>query len=248
LEKTVDQFDANTFWQFFSCFDDYNQKLINILRSMLDFTPESILDLACGVGLSTTALKGCFKHAEIVGIDIDSTLVDLAQQTNSDPTVQFQCTEITDFLAQIPPQTLDLIFVKSAYHYFEDKITLPQLQVFLKKGGAIVITERTARSAKSYPLPEMASHYWESIFTEPRPSLRLGMEQSLSMPLSVSCYGKKVVVPTQIYLNAVSRTQLVGLWMLKPEVITNWVEKASIQAVNGFPVFEEFWLYVYQNC
>lgn len=111
----------------------------------------------------------------------------------------------------------------------------------------MVIAERTARSAKSYPLPDIASSYWESIFKEPRPSRRLENANVFGMPLSVSCYGETVKISAQIYLDAVKKNQLVGLWMLKPEIISAWIEESLERGIEEFCVFEEFWLYVYQN-
>lgn len=247
MEKTINQFYADTYSQFFSRFQAYDQKLIQVLQSILSFTPESILDLACGVGLSTLALQSNFREAEIIGVDIDSSLIALAKETVSSPKIKFHCCEISDLLSRTNPNSLDLIFVKSAYHYFEHQITLQMLQVLLKKNGVIVIAERTARSAKSYPLPEIASNYWTTIFAEPRPSNRLNTANLLGMPLTVSCYGEQVVIPTDIYLDTVSKNQLVGLWMLKPEVISSWIEQTSLQETNTFCIFEEFWLYVYHK-
>jgi trans-aconitate methyltransferase len=247
MEKTIDQFYADTYSQFFSIFNAYDRKLIQVLQSILSFTPQSILDLACGVGLSTLALQSNFDDAEIVGVDIDSNLITLARETVSSSKVKFHCCEISDLLSRTNPSSLDLIFVKSAYHYFEHQITLPMLQVLLKKNGVIVIAERTARSAKSYPLPEIASNYWTTIFAEPRPSSRLEIANSIGIPLTVSCYGEQIVIPTQIYLDTVRKNQLVGLWMLKPEIISSWIEQTSVQETDAFSIFEEFWLYVYHK-
>ena len=169
MEKTIDKFYADTYNQFFSLFNSYNERLIRVLQSLFDFTPQSILDLACGVGLSTSALRSNFGKAEIVGVDIDSDLIALARERMPHSKVEFHCCEISDLLVKTPNGTVDVIFVKSAYHYFEDQIKLQHLQPLLKKNGVIVVAERTARSAGSYPLPDIASSYWENIFAEPRP-------------------------------------------------------------------------------
>ena len=247
MERTIDRFYADTYNEFFSLFNAYNEKLIGVLQCLLDFTPQLIFDLACGVGLSTLALRANFNGAEIVGVDIDSSLIALAEATMPHSNVKFHCCEISDLLAKTPHGTVDVIFVKSAYHYFERQIGLPQLQPLLKKNGAIVIAERTARSARSYPLPDIASSYWENIFVEPRPSRRLDPANSAGMSLSVSCCGEWVTVPTQLYIDVVRKNQLVGLWMLKPEVVSAWIENHLDREPNELNIFEEFWLYVYRN-
>lgn len=247
LEKTIDRFDADTYYKFFSLFKTYDERLIRVLKSTLNFTPESIWDLACGVGLSTFALKANFSNSEIVGVDIDSSLIDLAKEKVPDSQIKFQCCEISDLLTKTANETVDVIFVKSAYHYFEEQITLSHLQPLLKKNGVVVVAERTFRSASSYPLPDIASNYWANIFAEPRPSRRFNNATSSRMALSVSCYGEQITLPTDLYIDAVKNNQLVGLWMLKPEIISTWIENNLSQKSNDINVFEEFWLYVYHN-
>ena len=247
LERNINKFEATTYDQFFSRFDSYNRKLIGLLQVILDRTPESILDLACGVGHSTAALHSCFRDAKITGVDIDASLIDVAKAALPSSQISFQSCEISELLENTEPNSLDLIFVKSAYHYFEQEITIPYLQRYLKEDGAIVIAERTARSAKSYPLPNIASNYWESVFVEPRPSDRLNFVESSNTSLQVSCYGENIDIAGDAYLEAVRQNQLVGLWMLKQDVINRWIDRVSSQPNPKFSVFEEFWLYVYRN-
>jgi len=67
------------------------------------------------------------------------------------------------------------------------------------------------------------------------------------MALSVSCYGEYVDLPGEIYLDAVKKNQLVGLWLLKPDVVREWIDEQIAEETVGFNVFEEFWLYLYRN-
>ncbi|MCL2923071.1 MAG: class I SAM-dependent methyltransferase [Trichodesmium sp. MAG_R04] len=247
MEKTINQFDADTYYKFFLLFQSYDERLIRVLQSLLNFTPGTIWDLACGVGLSTLALKANFGKAEIIGVDIDSSLITLAREKIPNSQIKFQCCEISDLLDQTANATVDIILVKSAYHYFEKEITLSHLQPLLKKNGVIVVAERTVRSANSYPLPDIASSYWANIFAEPRPSRRFNNATSSGMTLSVSCYGEQIKLPRDLYIDVVKKNQLVGLWMLKPEIISTWIENNLSQESNEIKVFEEFWLYVYHN-
>lgn len=247
MKRTIDQFHADTYKDLFSLFGFYDKELIKVLKTVLNYQPEYILDLACGPGLSTSALSANFQESKILGVDIDSSLIELAKNSIPYANVEFQCREVLDVLSDLPKGSVDLIFVKSAYHYFEHEVTLSHLQPALSKNGVFVIAERTSRSAKSYPLPEIASSYWESIFSEPRPTRRFEASNSFRIPLYVSCFGKHVEIPVGIYLDAVRKNQLVGLWMLKPEVVNSWIEEISRQEIESFRIFEEFWLYVYQN-
>ena len=247
MKKTIDQFHADAYNNLFSYLATYDKGLIRVLTSLLDHEPRHILDLACGVGLSTSALHANFDKSTILGVDIDHGLIELARKTLPYPGIEFQCREILDVLTELPQGPVDMIFVKSAYHYFEHQVTLSQLRPALSENGVFVLAERTARSARSYPLPEIASSYWQNIFTEPRPTRRFDNARASGLSLSVSCYGKSVEIPVKVYLDAVKQNQLVGLWMLQPKVIDHWIEQIAAQGLESFDIFEEFWLYVYHN-
>ncbi|MGD1903410.1 MAG: class I SAM-dependent methyltransferase [Geitlerinemataceae cyanobacterium] len=247
MSKTIDRFQSETYDRFFSLFASYDEELIGILSRLLIDKPGTILDLACGVGLSTKALSLNFKGSEIVGVDIDPSLISLAEKKVNFPNTRFRCCEISKLLEEVGKKSFDIIFVKSAYHYFEDEISLPYLKKFLRDDGAIVVAERTARSADSYPLPEIASAYWKNIFSEPRPDRRVNSPSSLGLSLFISCYGKFITVPKSLYIDAVRENQLVGLWMLQPHFISAWIEQFSKDRYASLEVLEEFWLYVYRN-
>lgn len=81
MDKTIDQFYADTYNNLFSLFNAYNKRLIELLQSLVNTPPQTILDLACGTGLSTLALRLNFGDAKIIGVDIDSNLIASAQET-----------------------------------------------------------------------------------------------------------------------------------------------------------------------
>ena len=117
----------------------------------------------------------------------------------------------------------------------------------LSERGIVAVAERTSRSAKSYPLPDIASGYWENIFSQPRQTRRFDAADSSEMSLSVSCYGEYVSLPSEIYLDAVRKNQLVGLWLLKPDIVKEWTDTQIAKKTDPFRVFEEFWLYLYRT-
>jgi len=114
-QKTISHFYPDTYYKLFSLFNSYDKKLIGVLKSLLDFEPARILDLACGVGLSTMALRANFPNARITGVDIDSDMIEFAQKTFPSSDVEFQCSEISDTLTHFPENSADIVFVKSAY-------------------------------------------------------------------------------------------------------------------------------------
>ncbi len=246
-EKTINQFSSDTYFKLFSLFESYDRQLVRVLKSMLDFEPSRILDLACGVGLSTNALQANFTNARIAGVDIDSELIEYAQKRTTCSNVEFECSEISEMLTEIPDNSIDMVFVKSAYHYFERQIPISHFKRVLTRNGVVALAERTSRSAKTYPLPDIASAYWTDIFSQPRPDRRFDAAVSSEMELTVSCYGESVALPSDIYLEAVKKDQLVGIWMLNPDIVDEWINDQIAKEIIDFKVFEEFWLYLYRN-
>ncbi len=246
-EKTIDQFNSDTYFGLFSHFETYDKQLVRVLKSMLDFEPSRIVDLACGVGLSSAALRANFPDARIVGVDIDPEMIGCAQKRSACSNMEFECSDISDILTQIPDNSIDMVFVKSAYHYFDDQIPVSHFKRVLTQNGVFALAERTSRSAKTYPLPDIASVYWADIFSQPRPDRRFEAARSSGLALSVSCFGDYVSLPSATYLDAVRENQLVGIWLLKPEIVTGWINEQIAKESTDVKVFEEYWLYLYRN-
>ncbi|VEN75481.1 conserved hypothetical protein [Candidatus Desulfarcum epimagneticum] len=246
-EKTIKHFDSDSYYKLFSIFGAYDRQLIKVLKSMLISEPAQILDMACGVGLSTVALRDNFPDSKITGVDIDSELIGYSKSKISCDGIEFKCSDISDLLAETPDKPIDLIFVKSAYHYFDKEITISDLKSVLGEHGVIAVAERTSHSARSYPLPDIVSGYWGDIFSEPRPTRRFDAADLSEMELSVSSFGSYVTIPADIYLDAVKKNQLVGLWLLKPDVVNQWIKEQISKKTDSLKVYEEFRLYLYQN-
>ncbi|MEM7129685.1 MAG: class I SAM-dependent methyltransferase [Chloroflexota bacterium] len=237
-------FTPNAYHDFYSTFDSYNKSLVAVASSLMDSAPAMLLDLACGTGLSTSALEANFARARILGVDIDAALVEFAQRLSINPNISFRCVDIAQILDELTPRSVDLVFVKSAYHYFDQQVPLSRIKDVLSKGGTFIIAERTARSAQSYPLPNVASHHWTSFFGQHQVNRRFEEAQANAMELSVSCYGEFVQIPIEDYLAAVSANQLFGISALKAELVKQWVAKQLTVESNTVSVFEEFWLYL----
>ena len=229
---------------FYSIFNNYNAKLIEVAKPLLHFEPATILDLACGNGLSSLALRSNFANAHILGVDIAPDMIELAKTLVQDPKIEFQCQDIETILDDVHNKTVDMIFIKSAYHHFEHQITLSRLKEVLSKNGVIAIAERTARSARTYPLPEIANRYWADYFAQPREEHRFTAADSLK--LTVCSYGEYVDIPVEDYFQAVKNCQIFGTWALKPEVINHWLTEQFTKKLEVFTVFEEFWVYLYK--
>ncbi len=174
-------------------------------------------------------------------------MIEFARATKQDPNLEFRCATIAETLCEKRNKLFDLIFVKSAYHYFDQQITLTHLKDVLSESGVIVIAERTSRSAQSYCLPEIVKNYWADYFSHSRVACRFAATQSSGLQLSVSCYGTNVDVPINDYAAAIKAKELFGLSAMKPELISDWLTEMSTDNGAKVTVFEDFWLYLYRR-
>lgn len=103
-----------TFSQIAHVYDSFND--LSVYENWLDFTlnsleskPKRVLDLACGTGWFTQLLDP-FVH-EIVGLDIDAKMVEMARQES--PAIEFIEADMTDFASRYSNWDLITCFLDS---------------------------------------------------------------------------------------------------------------------------------------
>lgn len=97
--------------------------------------PKTIVDLGCGPGNSTEALRKRWPDASVIGLDSDPEMLKTAQK--SDPAVTWIQADIADWSPTSPP---DLIFANAALHWVPDHPKLfPRLFQSLAPGGALAV-------------------------------------------------------------------------------------------------------------
>lgn len=102
------------------------------LRQRIDTPVETALDVACGTGQSTEALKGLAQH--IVGVDISSAM--LAHAPRKPP---FSWAIASAELLPLAADGVDLVTVGLAYHWFDQAQFLMEVHRVLRLGGHLVI-------------------------------------------------------------------------------------------------------------
>ena len=103
-----------------------------------DFCGKTVLDLGCGYGWHC---KYAAEHraASVLGTDISHRMLQKAQEINSAPQIQYQCTAMEDL--QFPPETFDIVLSSLAFHYVKDFGPLVEnIARWLKKGGHLVFS------------------------------------------------------------------------------------------------------------
>jgi len=109
----------------------FHPLVIEKIKSYLDLeTPvERALDVGCGTGQSTTALKEIAKS--VSGIDVSEEMLGLATQQ---PGIEY-CNASAEDLSMFDDGTFDLITASMAIHWFDHKRFLSEANRGLKIGG-----------------------------------------------------------------------------------------------------------------
>src|SRR2546430_1333228 len=106
------------------------------LELLPDPTGRRVLDLGCGAGQLSYHLAQA-GAAEVTGVDISETMLELARTQRNHPrvTYQLQAIERIDF----PPQRFDLVVSSLALHYVADyRGLMRSIARWLTPGGVLV--------------------------------------------------------------------------------------------------------------
>ena len=91
------------------------------------------LDIGCGTGQSTIALKAISES--VVGVDVSPEILNLAKR---EPGIEYLEASAED-LSMLESKSFDLITSSMAYHWFDYKRFFPEVHRLLKYGGWLVI-------------------------------------------------------------------------------------------------------------
>ena len=108
----------------------------------------------------------------MLGTDISHKMLQKAQEINSAPQIQYQCTAMEDL--QFPPETFDIVLSSLAFHYVKDFGPLVEnIARWLKKGGHLVFSVEhpvfTAQGSQEWHCDAQGNHlHWpvDSYFSE----------------------------------------------------------------------------------
>ena len=89
-------------------------------------------------------LRATFPKAKIIATDVDPEMVKVARNQNGDDGSEYSAQAAADTIAGLSSRFADIVFVKSAYHYFEHEVTVDDVDRVLADGGLFVIAERTS--------------------------------------------------------------------------------------------------------
>jgi SAM-dependent methyltransferase len=107
--------------------------------AQLDESPESVLDFGCGTGSATPYLFDSLGISKLIGIDVSSQSIAIAEQSYSAYPAQFQvCSEFS------PTSDIDLAFTNGVFHHIppaQRSDALAQIYAALRPGGLLAFWE-----------------------------------------------------------------------------------------------------------
>lgn len=121
--------------------NEFTQRLINALQIRKEMR---ILDFGCGSGEVTSLLaEKIGENGEIVGLDIDKNIIDIAKDNIKLDNVSFVCADITE-LPNIGK--FDIIIGRRVLMYVNYDEIINKLLLYLNKGGKIAFQESDCSS------------------------------------------------------------------------------------------------------
>lgn len=103
---------------------------IEIITDYFGKTPETVVDLGCGTGLSTRAWEN--KCGKVIGIEPSEDMLNIAKaKSNSTTSFVKSYSDNTG----LPDNSADIVFCSQAFHWMNPYDTLSEANRILRKGG-----------------------------------------------------------------------------------------------------------------
>jgi len=117
------------------------QASINLMERLLEFLPQrtgKILDVACGVGATSSHLVKYFRPQDVTGIDISDKLLDTCRRKLPDCEFKHMNAENLQF----DDHSFDyIICVEAAFHFHTREDFLREARRTLKPGGMLILCD-----------------------------------------------------------------------------------------------------------
>jgi SAM-dependent methyltransferase len=128
----------------------------DLLKQHLQITPQNIVDLGCGAGMSTFALKGIFPQAVITGVDLSPYFLTVAQYQSQQKQIPTTWKHAAAESTGLPDAAYDLVSTSLMFH------ELPQAAIreilkeacrLVRPGGYLTIMDMNPRSEMFLKMP-----------------------------------------------------------------------------------------------
>ena len=127
-----------------------------VLQQQLKIEPTTILDIGCGVGMSTFALQETYPEAKITGVDLSPYFLAVAQYRAQKQQKQINWLHAAAEYTELPSTSFDLISACLVFHELPQtaaKEIFKEAHRLLKPGGYLTIMDMNPRSAIYQKMP-----------------------------------------------------------------------------------------------
>lgn len=133
-DNTTAEINADRFIGFADIYENSRPTVpahaIEIITNYLGKTPETVVDLGCGTGLSTRAWEN--KCVKVIGIEPSEDMLNIAKaKSNSNTSFVKAYSDNTG----LPNDSADVVFCSQAFHWMNPHDTLSEVDRILRKGG-----------------------------------------------------------------------------------------------------------------
>ena len=109
---------------------------VDVLCRYLGRAPETVVDLGCGTGLSTTVWQGVCDT--VIGIEPSAEMLAVAQKKSS---AKLRFLQAFSDDTKLPDACADIVVCSQSFHWMEPKATLAEVDRILKPGGVFATVD-----------------------------------------------------------------------------------------------------------
>lgn len=118
-----------------------------------------VVDVGCGSGYSLPKLAQRFQPRELVGVDIDPAMLEVARQEARSAGVAVRLVEASSTRMPLPDESADMLFCHQTFHHLvEQEEALREFMRVLKPGGILLFAESTRRYIHSWIIRALFRH------------------------------------------------------------------------------------------
>lgn len=118
-----------------------------------------VVDVGCGSGYSLPKLAQRFQPHELVGVDIDPAMLEVARQEARRASIAARLVEASSARIPLPDASADMLFCHQTFHHLvEQEAALREFMRVLKPGGILLFAESTRRYIHSWIIRALFRH------------------------------------------------------------------------------------------
>lgn len=118
--------------------EKYELKILRAMSSIKNI--ETALEIGCGNGNGTKVIKKYFSPKNIIAIDLDEKMIEIAQRRNKDTSVTYKVMDASKL--DFPNNHFDAVFDFGIIHHIPNwKDCIQELKRVLKPNGEVILEE-----------------------------------------------------------------------------------------------------------